>query len=245
MDVFQNYIPLMWGRIYHLFVRCRLFKAIVEPALLKKKNSFSNAKKEPNKDSLANGNNSLQDSSYPWHKQEQLQEKINKESEIWYLTSQQELPDGCWDAKMLYLQGLRKPFYGVWRVGSWIKMSATMIGRLRKIKQEHLLKRPKAVSKNTKFGPKYKWFKISYLECFFWKFYFGPTTFLYFSRRSNGHHQSYFRFSSRKSQSQQKLAKKTTHFTIQFCSKNLTHFTNHNSLDIENNMLPQHSQKPF
>ena len=124
-------------------------------------------------------------------------------------------------------------------------MSATMIGRLRKIKKEHLLKRPKAVSKNTKFGPKYKWFKISYLECFFWKFYFGPTTFLYFSRRSNGHHQSYFRFSSRKSQSQQKLAKKTTHFTIQFCSKNLTHFTNHNSLDIENNMLPQHSQKPF
>ena len=117
MDVFQNYIPLMWGRIYHLFVRCRLFKAIVEPALLKKKNSFSNAKSEPNKDSLANGNNSLQDSSYPWHKQEQLQEKINKESEIWYLTSQQELPDGCWDAKMLYLQGLRKPFYSVWRGG--------------------------------------------------------------------------------------------------------------------------------
>ena len=31
-----------------------------------------------------------------------------------------------------------------------------MIGRLRKIKKEHLLKRPKAVSKNTKFGPKYK-----------------------------------------------------------------------------------------
>ena len=129
--------------------------------------------------------------------------------------------------------------------GSWIKMSATMIGRLRKIKKEHLLKRPKAVSKNTKFGPKYKWFKISYLECFFWKFHFGHTTFLYFFRRSNRHHQSYFRFSSRKSQSQQKLAKKTTHFTIQFCSKNLTHFTNHNSLDIENNMLPQHSQKPF
>ena len=54
-----------------------------------------------------------------------------------------------------------------------------------------------------------------------------------------------FRFSSRKSQSQQKLAKKITHFTIQFRSKNLTHFTNLNSLDIENNMLSQHSQKPF
>ena len=55
-----------------------------------------------------------------------------------------------------------------------------------------------------------------------------------------------FRFSSRKSQSPQKLAKKfPAHFTIQFHSKNLTHFKNLNSLDIENNMLSQHSQKPF
>ena len=54
-----------------------------------------------------------------------------------------------------------------------------------------------------------------------------------------------FRFSSRKSQSQHKLAKKITHFTIQFRAENLTHFTNLNSLDIENNMLSQHSQKPF
>ena len=42
-----------------------------------------------------------------------------------------------------------------------------------------------------------------------------------------------------------KNSKKITHFIIQFRSKNLTHFTNLNSLDIENNMLPQHSQKPF
>ena len=54
-----------------------------------------------------------------------------------------------------------------------------------------------------------------------------------------------FGFSSRKSQSQQKLAKKITHFIIQFCSKNLTHFANLNSFDIENDMLPQHSEKPF
>ena len=54
-----------------------------------------------------------------------------------------------------------------------------------------------------------------------------------------------FRFSSRKSLSQQKLAKKVTHFTIQFCSKDLTHFTNFGALDIENDMLPKHSQKPF
>ena len=54
-----------------------------------------------------------------------------------------------------------------------------------------------------------------------------------------------FRFSTRKYQSQQKLAKKITHFTIQFRSKNLTHFTNLNSFEIENNMLPNHSQKAF
>ena len=69
------------------------------------------------------------------------------------------------------------------------------------------------------------------------------------SRSSSGHHQSLFffnfRFFSRKSQSQQKLAKKITHFTIQFCSKNLTNFTKLNSIDIEKNMLPQHGQKPF
>ena len=53
------------------------------------------------------------------------------------------------------------------------------------------------------------------------------------------------RFSSRKSQSQQKLAEKITHFTIQFRSKNLTHFTNLSSLDIGNNIHPQHSQKTF
>ena len=47
-----------------------------------------------------------------------------------------------------------------------------------------------------------------------------------------------FRFSSRKSQSQQKLAKKVAHLTIQFRSKNVTHFTNLNSLNMENTMLP-------
>ena len=54
-----------------------------------------------------------------------------------------------------------------------------------------------------------------------------------------------FRFSSRKSQRQQKLAKKITHFTIQFRSKNLAYFTKINSLDIENNMLQKCNQKPF
>ena len=56
---------------------------------------------------------------------------------------------------------------------------------------------------------------------------------------------SNFRFYTRKSESQRKLAKKITHFIIQFCLKNLIHFTNLNSLDIKNNMLPQYSQKRF
>ena len=65
---------------------------------------------------------------------------------------------------------------------------------------------------------------------------------------SSGHHQSFFldfRFSSRKSQSQQKLAKEITHFFIRFNSKHLTYFVNLNSHDIENNMLPKHNKKPF
>ena len=43
-----------------------------------------------------------------------------------------------------------------------------------------------------------------------------------------------FYFSSRKSKAQQKMAEKFTHLTMQFCSKNLTHFMNLNSLDIKN-----------
>ena len=51
-------------------------------------------------------------------------------------------------------------------------MSATMVGRRLKIKIKQWLKRPKAVPKKTKFGPKYKLFKITYLEFLFWKYYF-------------------------------------------------------------------------
>ena len=54
-----------------------------------------------------------------------------------------------------------------------------------------------------------------------------------------------FRFFNRKTQSQQKLAKKITHFTTQFHSKNLIYFTNLNSLNIVKNLLPQHSWKPI
>ena len=77
---------------------------------------------------------------------------------------------------------------------------------------------------------------------------FGHITILNLSRSSSGQYQNFFfnfRFSSRTSQREQKLAKKITHFTIQLLSKNLTHFKKLNSLDIENNMLLQHSQKSF
>ena len=52
-----------------------------------------------------------------------------------------------------------------------------------------------------------------------------------------------FRFSGRKSQSQQKLPKKVPHFTKQFCSKNLAHFSNLNSLSIVKNILLLQNQK--
>ena len=56
----------------------------------------------------------------------------------------------------------------------------------------------------------------------------------------------YFNFQiSEKYPSQKTQAKKIPHFTMQFFSKNLTNFTNLNSLNIEINMLRQYSQKPF
>ena len=52
-----------------------------------------------------------------------------------------------------------------------------------------------------------------------------------------------FRFSSRKSQSHQKLAKMISRFTIQFRSKNLIHFTNLKSPVIENTICSQNTVK--
>ena len=50
-----------------------------------------------------------------------------------------------------------------------------------------------------------------------------------------------FRFSGRKSQSQQNLAKKIIHFTIQFFSKNLTHITNLNKVNVIKNIFSRNS----
>ena len=54
-----------------------------------------------------------------------------------------------------------------------------------------------------------------------------------------------FRFSSRKVQSQQKIPRKITHFTIQLHSKHPTHFTNLNALKLAKIILSQHSQKLY
>ena len=111
-----------------------------------------------------------------------------------------------------------------------------------KITKKHWIKRPKAVPKIRNLDQNINDSKSSILNFLFWKYYFGHTRFLYLSRRSSGHHQRFFlisRFSSRKSQSQQNPAKKITHFIIQFRSKDLTHFSNINSLDSENNMLSE------
>ena len=99
-------------------------------------------------------------------------------------------------------------------------MSAIMVGWQRNIFKLHWLKCPETVPKNN-LGQ-----KINDSKPHIWSL---PIN---------------FRFSSRKSQSQQNLAKKITHFTIQFHPKNLTHFTNMNSLKISKNILPKHSQKP-
>ena len=90
-----------------------------------------------------------------------------------------------------------------------------------------------------KFGPQYK--SILSLTILFWAYNL-------FGRRYSPHIPKNiirvffldFRFSSRKSQSQQKLAKKFTHFTIQFRSKDLMNLS---SLDIENNIFSCNTAK--
>ena len=103
--------------------------------------------------------------------------------------------------------------------------------------KNHWLKRPKAVPKKRKFGQKYKWFKISHLDFFFFENIISGIQIVCIRPQVPVDIIKVF-FNFSKSQSQQKLVKKITDFTIQFRSKNLTHFTSLNPLDIENNMLP-------
>ena len=70
---------------------------------------------------------------------------------------------------------------------------------------------------------------MSNLELFFLKKLFRAYNFFIFAemyQRTSSEFLLNFRFSRRKSQSQQKLAKKIAHFTIQSCLKNIFHFTN-------------------
>ena len=114
-----------------------------------------------------------------------------------------------------------------------------MVSRQLKIKRKHWLKHPKAVPQKTKFVPKYR--------CY-WKYYFWHTTFTLihmFQRTSSKFFVLISDFLEESLKTKKKLLIKITYFTIQVCSKHLTHFTNLNSLDIENNILPKHCQKYF
>ena len=86
---------------------------------------------------------------------------------------------------------------------------------------------------------------LFFLKILFLFLVFNFSIFFHTFQWKLSHFFKFFLFSSRKSQSQQRLEKMFTHFAIQFCSKNLTHFMNLNSLNLEKNMLLQHSQKPF
>ena len=117
----------------------------------------------------------------------------------------------------------------------------------KKLIEKHWQKNPKAILTKTKFGPKYKWFKYLIIGILFLKILFRANKGFIFVQTFQWIPFEFFfnfRFSSKKSQSQQKLAKKRSHILL-FWSKNFTHFTNLKSLGIENDMPPQHSQKPF
>ena len=125
-------------------------------------------------------------------------------------------------------------------------MSAIIVEQGQNIKKKQLLKYPKATppKKTRNLDQNINDSKSHICNSFFENIFSGVQ--LYYTR-SSGHHQSFFysRIYSRKSQNQQKPGKKITHFTIQFRLKSLTHFTNLNSFETGNNMLPKQSQKAF
>ena len=137
-------------------------------------------------------------------------------------------------------QGRRRLFM----VGVWVKVLAPWLADEKKFCQHTLKQTPKwrNLDENMNDSKSHIWNSLSEnIISRIQLFYIRPhvlvdiISFFFFN----------FRFSNRKSQSQQKPVKKITHFTIQFCSENLAHFANLNSLDIGNSILLQHSQKPF
>ena len=112
-----------------------------------------------------------------------------------------------------------------WLFWGWGKISARTVDRRRKILKIHWLKCPKTAPKKRNFDQ-----KIDDWNPYIWSLSIN------------------FRFSGRKSQSQQEKAKKITNFTIQFRSKNPTLFvTNLNSLNIIKiySRVPNNRTGPF
>ena len=77
---------------------------------------------------------------------------------------------------------------------------------------------------------------------FFWKYYFRHTTVLYLPRCSSGHLQSFFLssgFLAESLKASKTWQKRSPILQYSFNRKNLSFFTNLDSLDIKNNMLSQ------
>ena len=98
-----------------------------------------------------------------------------------------------WSCGTFYYQGRRKLFFGRGG-GGWVKMSATMFDRRRKIKKKH----PKAVPQKRNLDQ-----NINDSKCHICNFFFENITsgVQLYSTRSSGHHQILFysRIYSRKS----------------------------------------------
>ena len=110
-----------------------------------------------------------------------------------------------------------------------------------KKKKKTWLKRLKAVNQKTKFGPKYKWSKISYLKLFVLKIFFQAYNFFIFFHTSqcpSGHLQSFVCPESVKAS--KNYRKKSIILQYSFIQK--ASLILRTSTHIENNMVLQHSQ---
>ena len=117
---------------------------------------------------------------------------------------------------------------------------------MRKNKKKQWLKHPKVVPRKRNLDQSINDSKSSVWIFFLFENIISGIQLFYI--RSNIHVVIRFFFISdflAESLKANKTSKKITCLTIQFRSKNLTHFANFDSLDVENNMLPQYSQKTF
>ena len=108
-------------------------------------------------------------------------------------------------------------------------------------------KRPKAVSKKCRFGPKYKWFKNLIFGILFLKILFWAYKVFIFVQTLQWISSEFFLitdFLAENLKANKNLQKRSHVLQYSFAQK-LHYYTNINSLDIENNMPPQHNQEPF